>query len=426
MSRNVLLTFLGATPYKKCLYYLDEQRISGEVRFVQEALGQLVCRDWGPDDGIFVFLTRDAQKQNWEGGRYTNDPEDKAGLEQKLGALGLKCRIQAVEKLTDGFTEVDIWLNFQHIFQCLEEGDKVWLDITNAFRSIPLFTSVLVHYARFLKNIDLQAVYYGAFDVLGPAYNIDDRIPNVKDRRVPLLNLGNVIALQHWTSAANDFLHHGNSKELSRLAGQAGFSNLAQSLENVTLAFAVSRGREIMRGGIFKNLQEEITQSQEQLDQIAPLKPLLEHVKTAFAKFSDDNTRNGISAARWCLEHKLIQQGITILRETIISMVCREGGLNEGEYKHNRKQVEIAFNCYGRELDEWKTERFAPDMIQRLVNLNVFQLLVTVYQRLSHEYRNDINHGGFLDWAKPAPDFERILAESLLEIERLISTDQTV
>lgn len=425
MSRNVLLTFLGATPYKKCHYFLDEQNVSGEVRFVQEALGQLVCRSWGPEDVAYVFLTKDAQLQNWEGGRYANDPADTAGLKEKLANLGLQCRIQAVEELTDGFTEADIWLNFQRIFNCLEAGDKVWLDITNAFRSIPLFTSVLVHYARFLKHIDLQAVYYGAFDVLGPAYNIDERIPNVQERRVPLLNLANVIALQHWTSAANDFLNHGNSKALSRLADQAGFSNMAQALERVTLAFAVSRGREIMQGEIFRNLQEEITRSQEALEQIAPMQPLLEHVKSAFSGFADDSMLNGIAAARWCLEHKLIQQGITILRETIISMVCRQGSLNESEYSNNRRHVELAFSCYGRDMDDWHTKGVPHERINAMMDIPVFQLLANVYLNLSHKYRNDINHGGFLDGAKPAPDFERILEECLTEIERLIATHQT-
>lgn len=385
MPRNVLLTFLGATPYKKCHYFLDEQHVSGEVRFVQEALGQLVCRSWGPEDVAYVFLTKDAQLQNWEGGRYASDPADTAGLKEKLDNLGLQCRIQAIEKLTDGFTEEDIWLNFQRIFNCLEAGDKVWLDITNAFRSIPLFTSVLVHYARFLKNIDLQAVYYGAFDVLGPAYNIDERIPNIQERRVPLLNLANVIALQHWTSAANDFLNHGNSKELSRLAAQSGFTGLAQALERVTLAFSVSRGREITQGQIFKNLQQEITHSQEQLEQIAPLKPLLENVKTAFSSFSDENVLNGISAARWCLEHKLIQQGITILRETIISMVCREGGLDEKEYNNNRRHVEVAFSCYGRDMEDWRTKGVPFEQVNRIMNIAVFRLLANNYQRLSHE-----------------------------------------
>ena len=119
MSRNVLLTFVGATAYKKCVYYLDEQHVSGVVRFVQEALGQLVCNTWGEEDVIYVFLTRDAQKQNWEGARYSSETTDSEGLQHKLRQQNLTCQIESVEKLTDGFTEEDIWINFQHIFQCL-------------------------------------------------------------------------------------------------------------------------------------------------------------------------------------------------------------------------------------------------------------------------------------------------------------------
>jgi|GEM_PF-1440683 len=423
MARNILLTFVGATPYKKCVY-CTEERTSRVVRFVQEALAEVLCSNWSEEDKMFVFLTEAAETQNWEGKKYVQD-EDTDGLAKKLADLNLACRVRAVRGLTDGFSESDIWTNFEKIFDCLKEGDKVWLDVTNAFRSIPIFTSVLLDYARFLKKVEIQAVYYGAFDTLGPSWNIEERIPNPANRRVPLLNLVNVVALQKWTNAANDFLTHGNSETLTKLSRSGGLTNLAETLERVTLAFSVSRGREITQGDIFQDLREEADGAKDKIQEIPPLEHILNKVNSAFSDFSQDRVFNGITAAEWCLGHKLIQQGITILRETIISIICIEAGLNDGEYKYNRRLVEIAFNCYGRELDSWHTGAFTQKQVHDVIDSPSLKALSSLYQELSHQYRNDINHGGFLNWAKPAEEFEEILEKSISEIKRILNIPQS-
>lgn len=415
-----LLTFLGASEYKQCVYELDE-RTSPVVRFVQEALAGMVCANWTSADGIYVFLTDDAKVQNWEGAKYNNHTDDSQGLAEKLKALNLPCQIIPVDGFTEGFGTPQIWANFNRIFETLEPGDHIWLDITNAFRSIPIFASVLLNYARFLKGITVQAVFYGAFEALKvPAYEIDLRIPNPLNRKVPIINLSGLIELQHWTNAANDFLTHGNAKELSFLSREKGHQDLAQALDKVTQAFAVVRGKEIVKGQIFENLREALYALEDSM--ITPaLSPILKKINEAFDVYRKEDTLNGFRGAQWCYEHQLYQQGITIVRETIVSLIANEVHLPVDDFQRGRKYIEQAFNCYGRDRIDWIIDSKDIPTIDDIIASTSLVEFAGIYQKLSHQYRNDINHGGFLKNAKPAQDFSKALHDSLTELKTFIN-----
>ena len=65
MARKVLLSFLGTDNYIETHYQIDIFK-SPLVRFVQEAIIDHLCTDWGQDDRIYVFLTDAARVKNWE------------------------------------------------------------------------------------------------------------------------------------------------------------------------------------------------------------------------------------------------------------------------------------------------------------------------------------------------------------------------
>jgi CRISPR-associated Csx2 family protein len=402
---RILITFLGTTAYKPCIFQMPDGAKSEVVWYVQEALTQLICADWTEDDQICVFLTKDAKVKNWDN-----------GLEQQLYKAGLRCRIRPITGLHDGFSEAEIWENFQLLFDQIEVNASVWLDITNAFRSIPVFATVLLQYAKFLKNIQIEAVLYGAFEALGSASNIDARIPAPQDRIAPMLDLRNLVELQEWTQAAKDFIQHGNSLELARKA-TTDYPNLAHALEAVTLAFSLVRGKEIAHGVLFTRLKREL----EQPIALAPFRPILEKVGEAVEAYQDNDLLNGFRAAQWCCDHQLYQQGVTIVRETIVSLICREMNLRDDDYKHGRRIIENAFNCYGRDRNDWKIPKdVSEETVESVINASSLPLYADVYQNLSHQYRNDINHGGFLYNAKPAADFKIALNRHLIALKSII------
>lgn len=408
-----LLTFLGVADYKPCIYTLNDMH-SPVVHYVQEALAGLVCKDWTAEDSICVFLTTDAEQKNWQN---EENPYQVLGAEL-LDRLQLACQVKPITDFKEGFGELQIQSNFKLIYDNLEEGDEVWLDITNAFRSIPFFAAVLLNYAQFLKHIKVKAIFYGAFEVLGvPAHKIDATIPDPAARLVPIINLSSLIELQNWTNAANDFLTHGNAKELSRIAEQQGHHVLARNLAKVTDAFAVVRGREIVNGSIFQDLQQSL---QALRTEDAILDSIVDKLSAAFQGFHTEDILNGFRAAQWCYEHQLYQQGITIVREAIVSLICRLVHLPEDNYPAGRKYVETAFNCHGKSPHEWKkVSANDKPLIQSIINQPLLQRHVSIYKDLSYQYRNDINHGGFLHDAKPAHAFAQALYDAIRQLRAI-------
>ena len=247
------------------------------VRFVTAAICELNCRNWTAQDRIIVFLTKDARTANWEGKNYENDPDDPDGLNIKLQKLRLKATIKTYE-IKEGFDETDIWANFQTIFDTINERDSIHLDITNAFRSIPIFATTLMNYAEFLKKgVQLKAIHYGIFEKLGMVREVVAKYPNPADRLVPILDLKGIAQLQDWTSAANDFLKHGNGTALGKLAEMDKFSNsreFAYNLNALTGVFSTVRGKQITEGAVFVDLQNNIKDIEAHAPR--PLKPILE------------------------------------------------------------------------------------------------------------------------------------------------------
>jgi hypothetical protein len=341
------------------------------------------------------------------------------GLEYQFKMLKLPCQVKPILGFKEGLGEEQIWQNFKLIFECLQEKDEVWLDITNAFRSIPLFAAVLVHYVKFLKQIETKSVYYGAFEALRvPAYKVEEVIPDETKRLVPILNLSNILDLQAWTTAANDFLSHGNSAELKRLSVlKMPHSTLASDLDAFTNALATVRGKQIENGAIFQNVKIAID-ALTPAEDTHPLNALLRKINEELDAFQTNDLENGIRAVEWCLKHHLIQQGITLLQEAIATMLCAVMRLPKDNYARGRKHIYNAFNCFLILEIDWKGVNAAK--IRQIHAEPLFLQLEPAYNRLK-KFRNDINHGGYMSDAEEYSAFEPILKTSLEEVKRLLN-----
>ena len=407
MARKVLLSFLGATEYKQCVYYTPTQD-SGVVRFVQEALCDIVCKKWSKEDKVFIFLTDDANQKNWLGGLYGGK-----GLQKQLEYLDLPCDIKPVLGFKEGIGEEQIWGNFKIIFDALENDDEVWLDITNSFRSIPIFAAVLMSYAKFLKNIKSKSVFYGAFEAIGvPAHKVDQEIPEPLNRRAPILDLTSLIELQDWTISAEQFINFGNAKQLALSMENVGKKDLSENIVNICKDIAAVRSIAIFEGQDMNNVDNSITSLTE--GKFNPLIPILNRVKDKIKGFQQQNILNGFVAVEWCIEHGLTQQGITLLSESIQTYVLNY--LNE-DWKNKDLRTLVSFFLTQKTFQKVETKinnDKNDDNLTKQAKLNlatrVFQLSFKtdltkqVYTPLSQGARNDINHAGIRDNPKSADE----------------------
>jgi CRISPR-associated Csx2 family protein len=308
------------------------------VRFVQEALIEFICKDWTKEDAIIVFRTKEANSKNWldNGQDKTTDEIEKTGLKHLFIERSFIPIVYDGEDtiIADGFSEAEIWSIFNTVYEHLRENDEVYFDVTNAFRSIPMFSTILFNYAKLLKNIQLKAVYYGAFEKLGPAYEVKKR--PLEERIAPILNLTQMSELQDWTIAARNFVKYGKTdvlhtelaKKYTPLLSENKDAQklrcLDDSLSKVSSYIIANKLDAIVKWNAIKDNINAVKQSKSMIP--AAFVPLLEEVEKKTDAFKQKDLSNVFAATDWCIKHELYQNAYSILLEGIISIILNDIG----------------------------------------------------------------------------------------------------
>ncbi|HDR15227.1 MAG TPA: TIGR02221 family CRISPR-associated protein [Desulfobacteraceae bacterium] len=398
------ITFPGTNEYVPCNYLLRGERVEG-VRFVQEALLGFLRPEFGPEDRILVFLTDEARKANWEGERYS----DATGLRERLNKMGLPAQITD-HSIPAGKTEDEIWKIFSCVYDALHENEEIILDITHAFRFIPMLTIIAMNFAGFMKNVSIRGIYYGAVEAIGSIRQLKEM--RLKERNAPVFDLTSFSTLQQWSSAADVFVNHGDSRKLVETIqhvtsknfnhttivdpGIRATSGLKKPLLTVTECIETNRGPMIVNGEIFSVLRERIKAMQaESANKTSPLMLLLKRIEKKIQPFKNQELENGIVAAEWCLEHGLIQQGITLFQETLISLV-----LEKVEQDWSDQSLrELVTNIFALKRSKNGLEKISrmnenKAIIDQILMLNDVATFSRCFDLVT-KTRNDINHGGF-------------------------------
>lgn len=325
MARKLFITFLGTSFYKECTYY-DDNGEYAKTRYIQCAtLEQIGAKDWTCEDAVRIFVTDKARKLNWNKDIMERDFKDDifpySGLEADICTLGLAANIKAVS-VCDGKDEKEIWSIFETIFNEIEDNDELYIDLTHAFRYLPMLILVLSNYAKFLKHVSIRHLSYGNFEAS-------------EDNHAPIVDLMPLTMLQDWTAAASEYLRHGYAKQLSEnvtttlrplLRDEATrdnaklVKNFAQLLAGYASERLTCRGLSIEAGKTASSLCEIISKIED--TGIIPLNPVFEKIKGTISA-SQGSATACIEAARWCYERNLYQQAATLLREGIVSYFCK-------------------------------------------------------------------------------------------------------
>ncbi len=421
MSRNIFLSFLGTGGYTPCNYWYENEGKVDNVQFIQTALSLIFYNNPTENDNAYIFLTPEAKEKNWE--------KLKSEMKNRNPSFSL-----TPVSIPPGHSEAQIWEIFETVYKHLETEDNVILDVTHAFRSIPMLGIVLMNYAKFLKKITVAGIYYGAFDVLGRPKEAE-KIP-IEKRNAPIFNLTSFDKLQQWSAAAENFISAGDPRKIAtllkewatpRLAETQGGDevartarNLAQNLEKLYGQLSTVRGKEIREGTPFDYAKKEIKKLSE-LKPIPALAPLLARLGEKLSGFEKNDSLNGIKAARLCLDFGLIQQGITLLEETIITYLAENiPQLNHSD-KNHRDLVSSALHIYENSIPESQWKGAACNnkaIIKKICNCPETRIFAALYRNLTG-LRNDINHAGHIK-PKKADDFREKLSQYLDEVESIL------
>ena len=149
-------------------------------------------------------------------------------------------------------------------------------------------------------------------------------------------------------------------------------------------------------------------------------------METQLAQFEQSTVKDGIQAATWCLNHNLIQQGYTILQETLITYFVSMIGENPENFDNQNRNRTIANQAVtiflkNKPEKKWfKEAAHNKDITRKFQNLyKKNQNIVKIYRDLTGS-RNDINHCGFNDNPARIKTLEDNLGKFINKVEKNI------
>lgn len=432
MSSKVFLSFLGTNDYIPCYYYdeLEEGQKSTLSKYVQTALLELYAKDFSENDKCYFFLTEEAEQRNWiSDSQYNKDTgeydKENKGLKECLDELKLRNEV-IPKRIPEGFSSEQVWKIFEIVRQSVEGGDEVYLDITHAFRSIPMLGMSLLNYLKIVKNIKVKGIFYGAFEKLG-------RIPQVlkmkeEDRLAPIINLLTFSELQDWTLATNSFVKYGKTDQLNEIAEEP-LNELARNFKGQEENFNKLR-YVFTRLNIFSDLIEtnrgpelkefDFTGLKEQIDQIITSKNIylpayqanLESIRKRIEDFNVQNSLNFLRLVTWTRDNGMLQQAITQLKEGITTYFAQKYNLSI-EDESVRNNIDRALYSLGDEKRSSENYLFGNPLSQDEEAI----ALSKGFRNFSGDVRNDINHNGMRKGASNAKNLKKKFDDFFLLVQ---------
>lgn len=430
MSRRVFLSVLGVAFYETCRYRKDDFTGS-ETLFVQKSLLEYLQQqeNWGVENDLVLMLLTDlARKNNWDKNlktRFCAKLQKEVayqGLEKILLDMNLSYQDIAIP---DGKDSDEMWEIFEVIFDELQEGDELYLDITNSFRYLPMLLVVLVNYAKLLKNVKVKAIFYGNYEARDKESNI-----------APIMDLLPLSVLQDWTLAASDYLRYGQVEKLFELSESSlipilkntetrtkdaeKLRSFVKTLKEMVEERTTCRGYAIVGS---KNVRKlKCTASEIQKVTIVQLRPIFEKIKQSLNDFdAKENVLNCIKAAKWCCANKLYQQATTMLEEGLGTFLCCHYQLDYRKMA-NRDAIFgcISIKTQNKDIEENKANKELVEKILADDSVWGNKAFVTILQKIL-ELRNDYNHAGFKKNPFTAQKVIKIIEKLLDGIEEVLS-----
>lgn len=455
MARKVFISVLGTGFYEPCKYVKGSFE-SSKTRFIQQATLEYlkVNNNWTTKnaddevvDRVIILLTDGARKTNWGQTKRTNkitgEEEDYLGLEQVLQNMNLPCPVET-PSIPDGKNEEEMWTIFNTVYEVLKPNDELYFDLTHGFRYLPMLVLVLGNYAKFLKGVKVKHISYGNYEARDA------------DNKAPLMDILPLSMLQDWTFAAADLIQNGNIKKLKELKEdnalvpmlrERGKKNIdrkmaegyldgyIQSLNTFLNDMKLCQGPNILKGETINNINschEQVVEVFENV--IAPIPPVINKIQDSLLGFEQtdslnpESLRNGYMAAKWCYDHQLYQQSITILDENLTTHFCKYLGTNE--FNYDQRNCSNAFLRNGgyheedwkkkkkdEEVDEdWERIKDTVKVAESYQGVQSFVSLMSIDARWIHNKRNSYNHASMTNDKLFTTEDVKILGEKLRRI----------
>jgi len=116
--------------------------------------------------------------------------------------------------MPEGRTEDEILDIFNRLVDRVQPGEKLVLDVTLSLRHLPFVYLAALAYLTAYYNVEIQGIYYGAFDLRTSAPDTP------AEPKAPILEITSLFRLIQWYHAAQTAREGGDLRVISRLLGR--------------------------------------------------------------------------------------------------------------------------------------------------------------------------------------------------------------
>jgi len=327
------LSFLGTGKYNPVTYWWQDAQ--GERSCRTHLFPEAVAEIFRPEQ-LVVFVT----------------PPVKVGehlqtLRERLGDV-----LQPVD-IPEGKSEAELWEIFERVTAAVAEGETILLDVTHAFRSLPMVVFTIAAYLRRAKSVHVERVVYGAYEARD------------ENNRAPIFDLTPLLELLDWTSGAEALLKRGDAGLIAdkmitthQILYRTGagipvkLKTLGQKLQALSQALHLSRPREIMR--LAHELLPLLEQTRAEFKQWAkPFALLASQIWSELEPLAfdrpDELSRENLEKQLWLVEYYLkkglVVQAVTLAREWMVSYALLLRGAGDWLQRADRAEAEKALGA---------------------------------------------------------------------------------
>lgn len=370
--KNFLITSLGTGQLIPTNYNYENKFYESE--FCCVALTQLLGINF---EKIFVLLTPEAK--------------EKHSSKLLMVAENLKLRLEIVDIKT-AKTVSEIWELFDNTADKIAKvaPAQVFLDITNAFRHLPLLTFTSLNYLESLYEIKLAGIYYGAFEA------------RTEDGNTPIFNLTPMANIVRGAFQVKSFEETGAVGQLGKFLSE--ITNLKPEREKKfneilsSLNETISSGLTLEAGLKSKELLDQIDKFEVDNFELKAAKTLINRLYEKLEKISRQARKKEklelnlfelekqLNFVKWQIETKNTDLALLLLREWVVNRVWLQMHPDEKNWlivKEREARIEKKLGFWAYKLRSAKNK-----------NSILFWELVKLWDDLSQK-RNQFAHAGF-------------------------------
>ncbi len=309
-----LLTFLGTTPYWRTQYIL-KGKPPYETEFIAEAIA-----NWLRPRDIIVFLTEEAERHdNWK------------QLQQRLEGQN----VHSV-RIPNGWKEPEVWEIFDKVVAQVQKGDSIVLDITHAFRSLPMLLTVAAAFLRASREVSIEHIFYA------PSERKQQESAQEPAQEPPKSEVIDLILLLHWLDwmeAARRFRETADARWIGETLMQThntlratgtgeprSLKKAGRELRN--LAQALHLARPVESAQVAQKLQSILPEALQEINRWArPFELLLDEVTEQTSRLayehpetlSVENLQKQLGFIQQMLVYGLTMQAVQAAREWVVN-----------------------------------------------------------------------------------------------------------